>query len=481
MALTVGPSLELLAAVIREAPVGIVVLDADGIVVEVNDAAHRMFGRRYVGGHISLCADKYEILRADGSACPIAELPLARAALHGEHVVAQPCLVRRPDGTITRVLADAQPLRDEQAHPLGALLVMRDVTGEHELEQRRRLQESRFESLVHATAQMVWTAGADGAVVEDSPSWRAFTGQTYEQYRGFGWLDAVHEGDRELVRRVWLTAVESSSGYEVEYRVWHHAGEFRWSFARGAPVRDADGVVREWVGCNWDVHAMKSAQETAARAAEFHQLMLGVVGHDLRSPLAAIQMAAELLKQGFEPAKVAPRILRSTRRASDVLNALLDVTQHRLGGGLQVQREHVDLGEVVREVVAEFDDRLGGRRVVLGSSGDTRGAWDRTRLGQVVANLLANALQHGRGDSVAIATRGTGQSVELHVENEAEGIADERIETMFEPFRRGDETRARGNIGLGLYIVRQLVDAHGGTVGATWADGHMRVTVSLPR
>jgi PAS domain S-box-containing protein len=97
---------------------------------------------------------------------------------------------------------------------------------------------------------MVWSTDASGVVTVDAPSWRAFTGQTWEEYRGYGWLDAVHEDDRTRARAAWLAAVASRTSYEVEYRTRRHDGEFRWTVARGTPVLDRDGQIVEWIGCN---------------------------------------------------------------------------------------------------------------------------------------------------------------------------------------------------------------------------------------
>ncbi|MEZ4237261.1 MAG: PAS domain-containing sensor histidine kinase [Myxococcota bacterium] len=341
-------------------------------------------------------------------------------------------------------------------------------------------EHPRFEALVRATAQAVWTADAEGRVVEDSPSWRSYTGQSWEAFRGLGWIDALHPDDRERAQQVWLDAVARGEGYEVEYRLWHHSGVYRWTVARGATVKGPDGEVVEWVGCNWDVDEMKRAQEAADRAAAFHQLMLGVVGHDLRGPLGAIQNAAELIQRGAAPDKLVPRIQRSTRRALAILEGLIDVTQHQLGDGLRLQRSDCDLDAVVNDVLAELEERLAGREVRRTRTGDAVGVWDAARVGQIVANLIGNAVQHGSGDWVSVGVHGDGPQVRLSVSNPAADLPPGLIELLFQPFKRDDAGSTPG-LGLGLYIVSQLVDAHGGTLDATHRDGTLEISVGLPR
>jgi PAS domain S-box-containing protein len=128
-----------------------------------------------------------------------------------------------------------------------------------------RRAEQRFRSLVSASAQAVWVTLPDGSVVEDSPSWRAFTGQTYEQWRGYGWLDAVHPEDREHAGRAWQEAVARREGYETEYRLRRPDGGYTPTLARGVPVLNPDGSVREWVGTNTDITAQRRAEEGARR------------------------------------------------------------------------------------------------------------------------------------------------------------------------------------------------------------------------
>jgi PAS domain S-box-containing protein len=125
--------------------------------------------------------------------------------------------------------------------------------------------EQRFRSLVTASAQAVWVTLPDGDVVEDSPSWRAFTGQTYEEWVGQGWLDAVHPEDREAAARAWREAVARRSLYEVEYRLRRPDGSYTPTRVRGVPVLNADGGVREWVGTNTDITAQRRAEEGTRR------------------------------------------------------------------------------------------------------------------------------------------------------------------------------------------------------------------------
>lgn len=145
-----------------------------------------------------------------------------------------------------------------------------------EAEAAVRRERERYAALVAASSQLVWATDGDGAAREDSPTWRAFTGQTWEQMREFGWLDAFHPHDRERIAATWKGAVENRKPVEMEYRIRHHSGEWRWMLARGVPLAGADGRVREWVGMSTDVTRRKRAEDELRRA---EARMRSVVDH----------------------------------------------------------------------------------------------------------------------------------------------------------------------------------------------------------
>jgi PAS domain S-box-containing protein len=127
-----------------------------------------------------------------------------------------------------------------------------------------RASEKRFRSLVVATSLDIWTAEPDGQVVKDSVSWRGFTGQTFDEWKGWGWLDAIHPEDRERTATLWRQCVANEHPFQTEYRLRATDGSYRWTAVRAVPVPGSDGRVREWIGTNTDITERKQAEATSA-------------------------------------------------------------------------------------------------------------------------------------------------------------------------------------------------------------------------
>jgi len=213
--------------------------------------------------------------------------------------------------------------------------------------------------------------------------------------------------------------------------------------------------------------------------------LMAVVGHDLRNPLDVILMTAELLRadDSIEVRKSADRLHRSGTRMRRIIDDILDTTRARIGGGILIEPRPADLRQIAVNVIHETEAAHPGRQVLLQAEGDYTGQWDAPRIEQVLSNLLGNAVRHGTSDStVHVTLQPSDTHVSLGVHNDGH-IPTGLLPRIFEPFQSTHESRTRsGGLGLGLYIVQQIVLAHGGSVDvrSTPCDG-TTFQVSLPR
>jgi signal transduction histidine kinase len=219
--------------------------------------------------------------------------------------------------------------------------------------------------------------------------------------------------------------------------------------------------------------AAQTAEVETRRLGKLQEQFVAVVAHDLRTPLNAIQLTVSTLFAGGEPSEAqsrkAGRVLASVARIAEILRTLCDFSQARLAGGIPLETERVDLGRLVRRAVAEMEAAHPGRTIEASLDGDLAIMGDGGRLLQVLSNLLGNAIQHGSsGRPVTVGARGEGAAIVIDVHNEGPPIPPALLPSLFEPFRQGEESHQRarqtGSMGLGLFIVHEIVHAHGGMV-----------------
>ncbi|MBZ2209671.1 PAS domain S-box protein [Massilia soli] len=264
--------------VFDQAPISMQLVAADGRTLQVNKVWETMWQGplgdalkdHVLYGDYNLLTDPQ--LEAKGVT------PYLRRAFAGEAVdipairydPAEMGIVARPRWVTSRV----QPIKDQHGKVLELMIMHEDISDRMQSDVALRLSEERFRSLVAASSQIVWNSDADGVIIDDSPSWREFTGQTYEQWRDSGWLDAIHPDDRAHAAQVWADAVAAKSIYQNEYRVMHASGAYRWTSVRAVPLYHADGTIREWIGTNTDITERRRTDEALRNNEQRLRFML---------------------------------------------------------------------------------------------------------------------------------------------------------------------------------------------------------------
>jgi sigma-B regulation protein RsbU (phosphoserine phosphatase) len=361
---------------------------------------------------------------------------------------------------------------------------------------RRQADETReseawLRTILASVGEGVVATNADGRVVFLNPVAEALTGVTQEAALGAS-VDDVFPFLAQPVG----PAVLHRDGHPV--RIEHSASPIR------APNGTPDGTPG---GASVDTAAAAAAaavvgtvyvlRDVTARMqhelderarADFEEKLIGIVSHDLRNPLQAILLGARALLGREEiDARTATsvlRIQRSADRATRLVSDVLDFTQARVGSGIPMHRQRVNLHDVAAQVVDEIQAAHPQSEIVHEARGAAVGSFDPDRVAQVVVNLLSNALKYGaEARPVLLRTRGEEGFVVIEVANEGAAIDDNIVRHMFEPMRRGvDGDRASRSVGLGLYIVKHIVDAHGGSIACrSRANEGTTFTVRLPR
>jgi sigma-B regulation protein RsbU (phosphoserine phosphatase) len=359
------------------------------------------------------------------------------------------------------------------------------LASEREAQQARTRAEGRLRLALDAARLYTWNVELPSGAASYEPRVGALLGAEMDSVPADMYANAIHEDDRERERAAFAEAVDPNQRalYSTEYRLLGLDGVERIIHAVGRAVFDEAGVAVGLTGVLADLtsrrraeDALKAQEREAEQRAVLVEQLIGIVSHDLRNPLNAVLLGTHLLRThelSVNDARVVARIASSAERATRLVADLLDFTQARLGGGLRVAPRPVDFHALVLECVEELKLAWPGRMIAVQARGSGDVELDPDRLSQVVGNLASNALSYGTVEQpITISSCLDDDRLELAVHNHGRPIPAALIPQMFEPLRRGDHNVKLGSrsIGLGLFIVRQIAAAHGGSVTVTSND-----------
>ena len=484
--------LERLRTLFQQAPGLIAVLRGPDFVFELaNDAYQELVGARDLLGRS--VSEALPEVSGQGFMELLGEVYRSGTAYIGRGVAVRLHRSRGPESQMEERYVDFiyQPILDEAGHVSGIFVEGSDVTEAVQATAALRESEQRMLQLANTIQHLAWMAKPDGIPVWFNDRWYAYTGTTPEQMHGAGWASLVHPDDLPAEIARWEVCMRTGQPYEGEMRLRGGDGEYRLFHGVAAPVRDGSGNIVQWFGTNTDVTEMRAAQRALLEASRRKDEFLAMLAHELRNPLAPISTAAHLLRAiGNDDPRVQQAsaiISRQVGHMVALVDDLLDVS--RVTRGLvELQPEPLDLASVVADAVEQVRPVHESRGHALHISlpdPPPRLVGDRTRLTQVVCNLLHNAAKYtppgGRIDLRAVAGGGR---LRLSVEDNGIGIEAGLLPEVFTLFTQAARTpdRQQGGLGIGLALVRGLVELHGGTVSAH-SDGPglgARFTIDLP-
>jgi PAS domain S-box-containing protein len=355
--------------------------------------------------------------------------------------------------------------------------------------------------LAHAREMLecIFRQSGEGIVVVNENGAPQIVNAEARRQRGSDDADALArdawllEGGDERIPVEETLLYRAAHGERIKNEHWQvsgSSGETRWLSGSALPLRHPNGAPAGAILLTRDETERVRMQQALQNEASFRDQLLAIVGHDLRTPLSGVLMGARILQAHRTLAppdrSAVDRIIRQAERMNRMVHDLLDYSRLRVGQRLTVVHARCDLAAIAAEVVAAMSVSEPERAVRLVVHGDARGEWDTDRLSQVLSNLIGNALAHGSPDSpVTVRVEPRAEEVLVSVHNEGTPIPPDAIGHLFEPFWRGGarlEKRTSGGLGLGLFIVQEIVRAHGGTLGvrSSRSEG-TTFSIALPR
>lgn len=382
------------------------------------------------------------------------------------------CRLRRADGVYRWWLTHATPLRDERGKILKWLGTCTDIQEIKKTEEALRQSERVYRAIGESIEYGIWICDAQGRNTYASESLLKLVGITKEQCADFGWGDVLHPDDAEATIAAWKQCVQEGVHWYREHRYRGVDGQYHPILACGVPVHDERGQITCWAGINLDISRLKNAEQALKDADRKKDEFLAMLAHELRNPMAAISAAATLLCRpdvSQDKAQLARDSLKDrVSQLGRLIDDLLDVSRITRGK-IKLQKESLDLELVIARAVDSsrsfFEDRRQKLEVLVADPLPVFG--DPVRLEQIITNLLTNASRYSYdGQVTTLRAFREGKEAVIQVKDSGIGIDASLMPDIFKTFTQAENTlaRTRGGLGLGLSIVKNLSEMHGGSV-----------------
>jgi PAS domain S-box-containing protein len=494
-----GTQTHLLRSVLDSMGDGVVVADERGKFILFNPAAERILGVGLTDAPLPEWPSRYGIFTTDGvTPYPAEQLPLARA-LQGVETNQVQLFIRNPNlPKGVWISVTGRPLRDTAGNVRGGVVVFRDVSEGRHFEEELRQSRERFDLAVRGSRDGIWDWDVTTNVVYFSPAWKAMLGyEDAEVGNHFDeWANRLHPDDRERGLATIRAYFEGQlPEYELEHRLRHKDGSYRWILARGKALRDKDGRPYRMAGSHTDVTNRKAAEEELRRSREAAEAasrakseFLANVSHEIRTPLNGILGMTELAldtELSAEQREYLETVHSSADALFHVINDLLDFAKIE-AGRLEIDPQPFGLRVALADCLKPlaFRARSKGLRLNwrLDAAVPDRLVGDWPRLRQVLVNLVGNAVKFTERGEVTVTVRPAAGGLAdepspcllvFEVHDTGIGIPADKVKSVFEPFVQADGsmTRKYGGTGLGLAISTKLVELMGGQLGAESEPG----------
>jgi PAS domain S-box-containing protein len=365
--------------------------------------------------------------------------------------------------------------RDSEGRPLRLHGVNFDIIKRKQAEDDLSESFVQFRALAESIPQLAWMAEPDGHIFWYNRRWYEYTGTTLEEMAGWGW-QSVHDPEvLPLVMQRWARSIESGEAFEMIFPLKGADGTYRAFLTRIEPVKDARGNVVRWFGTNTDIEVQKRSEDALKQANRHKDEFLAMLAHELRNPLSPIRNAVHLLKHlGPDNAMLVDArdmIDRQVTHLVRLVDDLLDISRITRGK-IDLRKQPVDLRLVLDRAVESVKPLLDAKRHELTVTMPHQPVMvetDSTRLAQVVRNLHNNSAKYTEeGGRIWLTLDQSREDAAIRVRDNGMGIAPDLLPEIFDLYTQGERTldRAQGGLGVGLALVRRLVEMQGGTVTA---------------
>ncbi len=352
-------------------------------------------------------------------------------------------------------------------------------TAEKEKAARQRMSrrlidtDEQFQKMADSIPQLAWLAHPNGNIFWYNKRWYDYTGAQPMAQFGWGWKSAQHPEYLEKVVEQWTDCIISGQAFEMEFPLRARDGSYRWFLTLATPIRDTNLKITRWFGTNTDIQEQKNTQGKLEKAIEVRDEFLSIASHELRTPLTSLYLHLQMLERSAVKSNdslqnVGARLRTTTRQAEhlgEIIDGLLEVSKFG-SGSIDIQREEASLEQIIQDLVGRFSIQAAraGSRLSFESDAPIFGLWDTLKLSQAIGHLISNAIKYGLGKPIEVKLNEVGESACVSITDHGIGIASENQNRIFERFERAIDRQNISGMGIGLYISREIVAAHGGKI-----------------
>ena len=374
------------------------------------------------------------------------------------------------------------PLMNSQEKVYGIMVVGIDIT--EQVVARRKVEESeaRFRLLANSMPQFVWSTDYKGNANYFNQAFFDYSGFTTEQIKNGEWLDVVHPDERKESIKKWKECVDTGEDFIFEQRYRRYDGTYRWQLTRAVPLRSEDGKVKQWIGTSTDIQDIKEQEEQK-------DFFISVASHELKTPLTSLKGYVQILQSMYEKNEDAVlvnslnRMDKQIEKLTSLISDLLDVSKIKTGS-LTFHKEEFEMNSLIKELVEEIQMIHPEHKIFFENDAKFFVYADKDRIGQVLINLITNAIKYSPQKGGILVKSTTDQNnLMVSVKDEGIGIDKDYQEKIFERFYRveGKSEKTFPGFGIGLFIASEIIKRHGGNIGVSSNRGKgSRFYFSLP-
>lgn len=369
------------------------------------------------------------------------------------------------------------------------------VSIREEIDSRQTAEESqaRLASLADAMPLIVYILSPEARITFCNKRFWDFLGTPPSDPLKIEWTDIIHPEDIAIAERSFDEAKETQSTCVCELRAKNIQGHYNWFLVRLEPIVNEDKILTHWYGTMIDIGEQRFIRDALQNAVQVRDEFLSIASHELKTPLTSLLLQTQMRKRYIEKGEVSrfvPEKLlvmktadeNQLKRLISLVDEMLDISRIR-NGKLSINKTHFNFKELLLEVAARFEPQAQekGASLTVMCEKDFFVTWDRYRLQQVLENLLTNAIKYGNGTPILITVKDTENSLFFTVKDQGGGIQGKDIARIFERFERATTANEVSGLGLGLYIVKQIVMAHEGNITVKSKPGEgAEFTVEIP-